>query len=53
MKNIWLGVCLLVAVMSSRAFGQTKQQDRVANAGKWGTENCPYLLLTSCDHLSG
>jgi lipid-binding SYLF domain-containing protein len=32
MKNVWSG--LLVALISLPAFGQTKEQDRVANAGK-------------------
>jgi len=32
MKNVWLG--LLVALISLPTFGQTKEQDRVANAGK-------------------
>src|SRR5271170_1843817 len=34
MKSIWLGVGLLVAVVSVPALGQKKEQDRVANAGK-------------------
>jgi len=34
MKNICLGAVLLVAVMSLPAFGQKKEEDRVANAGK-------------------
>src|SRR6266436_8511416 len=34
MKNAWLGAGLLVAVVSLPAFGQKKEQDRVANAGK-------------------
>src|SRR5271163_1328419 len=34
MKSIWLGVGLLVAVVSVPALAQKKEQDRVANAGK-------------------
>jgi lipid-binding SYLF domain-containing protein len=34
MKNGWLGVGLLVAVISLPAFAQEKEQDRVANSGK-------------------
>jgi SH3 domain-containing YSC84-like protein 1 len=34
MKKSWLGIALLVAVISLPVFGQQKEQDRVANAGK-------------------
>jgi lipid-binding SYLF domain-containing protein len=34
MNKSWLGTSLLVAAISLPAFGQTKEQDRVANAGK-------------------
>jgi len=34
MKSSWVGASLLVAVISLPAFGQKKEQDRVANAGK-------------------
>jgi lipid-binding SYLF domain-containing protein len=34
MKRVWLGIILLVVVTSLLAFGQKKEQDRVANAGK-------------------
>lgn len=33
MKNVWLGM-ILFGLMASPAFGQKKEQDRVANAGK-------------------
>jgi SH3 domain-containing YSC84-like protein 1 len=33
MKSVWLGVGVLVAVISLPTFGQKKEQDRVANAG--------------------
>jgi lipid-binding SYLF domain-containing protein len=34
MKNAWLGIGLLLAVISLPAFAQEKEQDRVANSGK-------------------
>jgi SH3 domain-containing YSC84-like protein 1 len=34
MKKMWSVVALLIAVISLPAFGQKKEQDRVANAGK-------------------
>jgi SH3 domain-containing YSC84-like protein 1 len=34
MKNVWLGVGLLIATISLPALAQKKEQDRVANAGK-------------------
>ena len=34
MKNIWLRAGLLFVLLSLPAFGQDKEQDRVANAGK-------------------
>src|SRR5271169_2530238 len=34
MKRVWLGIILLVVVTSLLAFGQKKEKDRVANAGR-------------------
>jgi SH3 domain-containing YSC84-like protein 1 len=34
MKNVWMGVSLLAAVISLPAFGQKKEQERVASSGK-------------------
>src|SRR5271163_4785397 len=55
MKSIWLGVGLLVAVVSVPALAQKKEQDRVANAGKVMQEitnipdNIPSAVLDKAD----
>src|ERR1700729_1177183 len=55
MKNLWLYASLLVVVISLPAFGQKKEQDRVANAGKVMQEivnipdNIPQDVLDKAD----
>jgi SH3 domain-containing YSC84-like protein 1 len=55
MKKVWLKVGLLLVVISLPAFGQKKEQDRVANAGKVMQEivnipdNIPQDVLDKAD----